>query len=80
MKGSQLIGGRVDRQGPFQEMLLGLVPPPLGIRGRLKLTTDFPRALHSHLRDVLHRRGTHKDRRPDKGEHEGGELTAISAG
>src|SRR5215471_8463071 len=57
-------------------MLVGLVPPPLGIRGRLKLTTDFPLSLQSHPRDVLHREGTHKNRRPDKGQHEGGEHTA----
>jgi hypothetical protein len=61
-------------------MLVRLVPPPLGIRGRLKLTTDLPLALHSHLRDVPHREGTHKNRRPDKGEYEGDEHTAISAG
>jgi hypothetical protein len=74
-----LIGHRVAWQGPFQEMLVGLVPPPLGIRGRLKVAPDDPMSLHSHLRDVLHRESTHKNRWPDKEEYEGAEHTAISA-
>jgi hypothetical protein len=60
-------------------MLVGLIPPPLRIPGRLKLTTDFPWLLHSHLRDVVHCEGTHKNRWADKGKYERGEHNAIFA-
>jgi len=61
-------------------MLVGLIPPPLCIRGRLKLTTDSPLSLHEHLPDaVAHREGAHKNLWFGKQKREARARNAISA-